>query len=233
MTVCNLCGSSEFTDFKGRPKVMCVGCGSVERTRALKLILDSKGLVRPGTRVMHLAPETGVGRYLKSTVGAGYECYDIDPARYAPDLGVRRMDLVTDVEGLPSEAYDLILHSHVIEHLLCNETAVLFHLHRALKKSGTHVFCIPIHQGHYESDLRHLSPAERERRFFQNDHVRRFGREDIQRTVGMIFNLAVTDLGALATPDELHDLCIPEFAWRGISSHNFFVLGKDDLKLKL
>ncbi|KRE00072.1 hypothetical protein ASE63_08190 [Bosea sp. Root381] len=183
-------------------------------------------------RVMHLAPETGIGRYLKATVGDGYESYDIDPSRYAADLDVRRMDLVTDVEGLPGEAYDLVLHSHVMEHLPCNETAVLYHLHRAIKPTGFHVFCVPIHHGYYESDLGRLTPTEREKRFFQNDHVRRFGREDIERTIGMLFPLAVTDLDQLATADELRDLGIPELAWRGISSHNFFVLGKDDLKLR-
>lgn len=153
MPACNLCGSTSFKDFKGRTQVMCVACGSVERTRALKLILDSKKLLQPGMRVMHLAPETGVGRYIKSIVGDGYEAFDIDPSRYAAELNVRRMDLVSDVEGLASESYDLILHSHVMEHLPCNETAVLYHLHRAIKQSGAHVFCIPIHPGSYESDL--------------------------------------------------------------------------------
>ncbi|WP_338333445.1 methyltransferase domain-containing protein [Acetobacter sp. LMG 32666] len=204
----------------------------MERTRILKTILDATGWIKPGLRVMHLAPEKGIGLFIKQIVGAGYEAFDINPAGYAPVLETKRLDLVEEAESLPSNVYDIVLHSHVMEHLLCNETAVLYHLHRTLKPGGKHIFCVPIHDGYYESDLTPLSPEERRRRFHQEDHVRRFGREDFHKTVGMIFNLQFFNLEALVGPEQLHRNAIPEEAWRQISGHTYFVADKDSLKLK-
>jgi phosphoglycolate phosphatase len=229
---CNVCGSTEFIDFLGRIKAMCGSCGSVERTRALKIVLDSQRLVRPGMRVMHLAPELGIGRHIRSIIGDGYDAFDIDPTRYSKELKVSKLDLVRDVETMPSKQYDLVLHSHVMEHLLCNETAILYHLHRLVTSSGHHVFCVPIHPGYYEADLSELTPKERERRFFQGDHVRRFGKQDFHLTIGKIFDLKTNDLEQAVGADALRRYRIPELAWRGMSSHTFFVLRKDDLKLK-
>jgi phosphoglycolate phosphatase len=41
----------------------------LERTRAVKLIIDKYNLLRRGLRVLHLAPEKGLGAYIRSIVG--------------------------------------------------------------------------------------------------------------------------------------------------------------------
>ena len=137
----------------------------------MQLFLEQMDLVRPGIRIMHLAPEAGMSRKLIDA-GAIYEAYDINPSLYR-HCKVNYMDLL-DCERLPSRRYDLIIHSHVIEHVPCNITAVLFHLHRALKDCGTHIFAIPIHGGSYVEDLGPMGEEERMRRFNQSDHVRKF-----------------------------------------------------------
>jgi hypothetical protein len=229
---CNICESTEFVDFKDRPKAMCFSCRSVERTRVLKVIFDKVFKIKPKMRVMHFAPELGIGRYLRSIVGDGYEAYDIDPPRYPAELNVKPFDLVEDTEKLESNTYDLILHSHVMEHIPCNVTAVLYHLHRAVKRSGRHIFSVPFFHGASEEDLGSISPQEKERRFGQDDHVRKFGRGDIDRNLGKIFHLPAHDLLKVESAENLEKFSIPKMAWQGHTSHSFFVLKKGDLKLR-
>ncbi|WP_223730407.1 methyltransferase domain-containing protein [Ensifer adhaerens] len=107
------------------------------------MILDESGILKKGTRVLHFAPEGGLATYIKGIVGD--ECYDardIDIERYQ-HVKVSYFDLVEACHTLPTNAFDLIIHNHVMEHLPCNVTAVLYHLHRALSDEGLHVFSIP------------------------------------------------------------------------------------------
>ncbi|UAX95109.1 class I SAM-dependent methyltransferase [Ensifer adhaerens] len=140
---CNVCGGETFLDMNGRLNVRCAKCGSLERARVLKMILDESGILKKGTRVLHFAPEGGLATYIKGIVGD--ECYDardIDIERYQ-HVKVSYFDLVEACHTLPTNAFDLIIHNHVMEHLPCNVTAVLYHLHRALSDEGLHVFSIP------------------------------------------------------------------------------------------
>ena len=185
---CNICGSKLFRDAKWTTNSICVECGSSERVRVTKLFLDRHGLPEPGMRVAHFAPEECLARYLHGIVGDGYEPYDLDAKRYG-FVETKAFNLCADVYDLASDHFDIIIHNHVIEHLPCNYTMSLLHLHRSLKPGGRHLFSMPVHEGSYEEDLSKLSGAERKRRFNQNDHVRRFGRSTIDTTIGMLFRI--------------------------------------------
>lgn len=229
---CNICGRNSFVAMNKRLNVRCSSCGSVERTRVIKMVLDKIGYPKPGMRVLHLAPEEGLANYLRGIVGEeNYHARDIDLERYKK-IKVEYFDLVKDVDKLPSKTYDLIIHSHVMEHLPCNVTAVLFHLHRSLTDNGAHVCSIPICDGHYEESTFPLSDAERERRFGQFDHVRRFGTDDLQLTLGMLFKIPqVYDLTAEFSEADLIEANIPRTTWRGYSPHSVLTLRKSDLLL--
>ena len=228
---CNICGSHSFGHMNGRMNVKCEGCGSLERTRAIHLTLQKKLTLLPGARIMHLAPELALTRYLTSIAGIQYEAYDLSPNLYR-HIKVKRMDLVTDCEALESNSYDLVLHSHVIEHIPCNATAVLFHLHRALKPNGVHVFCVPIFPGKYEESLDDMTGEDRTVRYKQFDHVRRFGADDMERTLGMIFNRDYNyNLNSIASDEELDRYNIPPEGRRGFTSGTVFFLRKKDMKL--
>ncbi len=228
---CNLCGSSKFADIGPRVNARCVACGSYERTRVIKLMLDHHGLLKPGARVLHFAPESGLANCISRVVGDGYDARDIDTERYR-HIGVTRFDLVEEAHTLPDSHYDLVIHSHVLEHLHCDVTTVLFHLHRALAPSGTHIMSVPILSGAYEESLAPLSDEERQRRFGQFDHVRRWGADDIHRTLGMLFRLPETyDLEASFSPGDLSAANVPEVARRGFTGHSVFLLRKNDIRL--
>jgi phosphoglycolate phosphatase len=180
-------------------------------------MLDTQVVLRPGARILHLAPERGIYESLRSIEGVQYDLFDIAPEQY-PFASVRRFDLATDVEKLPSRHYDLVIHSHVLEHVPCNATAILFHFHRALVDGGAQLVSIPIMSARYEEDLGDLTD----------------GAQDLDRTLGMVFRLPNTyDLERMFSKELLDRHRIPENARRGFTSHSVFCFRKDDLKLRL
>lgn len=228
---CNLCGGHEFRKIKKRLAAQCEDCRSLERTRLLWMHLEELD-VRPEHRILHLAPEPGIYRRLESRVAPGnYICADINPKRYRFAENVVRIDL-TDLEAQPSDHYDLIIHSHVMEHVPCNIAYTLFHLERMLTPGGVQVCVIPFLSGKYDECFQDISDEERKRRFGQFDHVRRFGIDDIPRHLGAIVKLgdpfdAVEKFGEA----KLRQASIPESAWRGYSIHTVLTLRKGDYKL--
>lgn len=215
-----------------RKNVRCADCRSLERTRAIGLLLDHFGTPKPGSRVLHLAPEKGLADYIKSKNPELYDAVDIDPARY-PHSDVRKFDATTDCENLASDHYDLIIHSHVLEHIPCNIAYVLFHLSRALKPDGYHLFCLPILKGHYSEDFAPLTDEDATARFGQFDHLRRFSRDDIDRHLGQIINIdknySLYDYFDKAVLDKAN---IPENERTGLKSSTVFIARKSDYRLQ-
>lgn len=229
---CNLCGGTEWTDMNSRKGVRCASCKSVERTRLMKLWLDKLGLPRPGMSVLHLAPEAGLAAHISGIVGRGYCPADKDPDRYRHVPNVRQLDLCTGLDDMPRSAFDVIVHSHVIEHVPCNYTAVLVKLNRLLKDDGVHVCSIPFLSGRYDETTAPIGNEEARRRFGQHDHVRRFGTGDIQSSLGMVVRLPETYDATRDFPEEvLLANNIPKSCWRGYTPHSVLVFRKDDFLL--
>ena len=161
---CNICGSETFKDVGKRKGVLCAQCGSYERTRLMMMMIEKRDLAK-NARILHLAPEFGLYKAL-APKAAEYVTADIDLERYAHIPGIQHLDLC-DADAIGQlGTFDLILHSHVIEHLPCNYTAVLLHLHRLLNPGGFHLFSVPIYGAHYEEDLKALEPEHAEQRFW-------------------------------------------------------------------
>lgn len=228
---CNLCGSHHI-EASGPEDNRCKDCGAWTRQRAVKFFLDKLNFLRPGSRVMHIAPEKGLSDYIRSVVGDGYESFDIDPSSCAvPDT--KKFDLTTDCQLIPSNYYDLVIHSHVMEHIFCNVTAVLWHLHRAVKVDGYHFMMIPILGGNYGEDLGSLSPEEATRRFGQPDHCRHYSFVDLHKTLGMVFKLPEDyDLAKVATQQEIENAGIPPEFTRGYTGSTVFTFRKEDILLR-
>jgi hypothetical protein len=229
---CNICGHTGFGPQGTRLNVRCLKCSSLERTRAMKLHLDRIGLPKRGDKVLHVAPERVISELLKEQAGDGYDGVDLFPELF-PHIETRKFDLCVDAETLAPGFYDYIIHSHVLEHVPCNWTMILLFLHRALKPGGKHIFCMPILSGQFEESLQPLSAADAVRRFGQNDHVRRIGRDDLDKTLGMIFkgDLNRYILGNTFSDEVLDRVNIPETERRTLNSSTIFVFEKDDLKI--
>jgi SAM-dependent methyltransferase len=145
---------------------MCPQCGSLERHRLLKLWLDDNRERIVGKRVLHFAPEAAMSDLVRPLAKA-YVTADIAPGR----------DLQLNIEKieLPDESYDVILCSHVLEHV--DDRAALAEMHRVLVVGGVALLMTPLIEGWattYENGAI-AEPHDRAIHFGQQDHVRYFG----------------------------------------------------------
>src|ERR1700722_15073891 len=125
---CNICGQNDLFGPVGwplRPEAMCPHCGSLGRHRLFKLWLDENRVRIVGTRALHFAPDAAIADLVRPLV-ASYVTADIAPGR----------DLRLNIEkiALPGESYDLVLCSHVLEHV--DDYAALAEMHRILTAGG-------------------------------------------------------------------------------------------------
>lgn len=142
--------------------------------------LRSKGLPRAGHHVLHIAPERGLRDKLKSLPGLHYVAGDKHEPGYSypPDT----MDLDVTVLPFGNDQFDVVLCSHVLEHVPDDRKAMR-ELHRVLKPGGTGIILVPIERGRaatYE-DPSITDPAERKKVYGQFDHVRIYGSDYTER----------------------------------------------------
>jgi SAM-dependent methyltransferase len=187
---CPICKGGTFGVFNNRPRAICETCGSLERGRYQWLVLQKYVVLEPGAVVAHFAPETFFIEHFSKQVGIHYWAYDKYPEFYRNGkVPVTELDLCTDLLMLEAESVDLIIHSHVLEHLPCEAGPVLENMKRLLKPGGLMLFSVPI-QGDFS--VEGIDPAlndeEREMRARQGEHLRSFGRIDfpvtLARTLG-------------------------------------------------
>lgn len=168
---CLCCGyRGRFNGF-GRPVrigAQCPSCESLERHRLLRLVHRRGILNFAGRDVLHFAPEPFVSDLVRGDGPRAYTTADIEPGR---------ADLVLNLEQIdrPSDAYDLIVASHVLEHV--DDRKAMAELHRILRPGGKLVAMVPLVEGWgqtYENPEL-VSEADRLHHFLQEDHVRLYG----------------------------------------------------------
>lgn len=229
---CNICSGTTWGDQNSRAKVRCLRCNSLERTRALKLILDSLELPKPGSNILHFAPEVSLSSYLANKSPCNYEPVDYNPHLFPSIKNIKKFDIVTDSENLQSNYYDVIIHSHVAEHIPINIAYFFFHFSRSLKPDGYHIFCLPLMPGNYDEYFGPLTEREATERFGQKDHVRKFGISDLNLHLGSIMRLPNNyDLGNYASEELMNHHNIPISQRRGFHGSTVFVARKNDYLL--
>jgi SAM-dependent methyltransferase len=171
----------------GRPlryNSRCARCGSLERHRLIYSYLETK--LQPG-RYLHVAPEAVLGSFLRKRA----------KAYLSIDLEHPGVDLHGDLTCLPlaDNSFDFVLCVHVLEHIP-DDTAAMRELRRVLKPSGFAILMVPMSARPvtYE-DFSVTSPAERRKHFGQEDHVRWYGADYVQRLEKSGFSVEVTRAG--------------------------------------
>jgi SAM-dependent methyltransferase len=166
---CPCCGR-EYASFAAdwnRPDAICPGCGAQERHRALWLHL--RGVLAAADRpfdLLHFAPEHAVQRRIEQLPELRYLTADLDGD------GV---DVAADITGMPFDdaSFDGIVCSHVLEHV-DDDRAAMGELCRVLRPRGWAAVLVPLDLDRAETyeDPAVLTPAQRERAYWQHDHVR-------------------------------------------------------------
>ena len=143
--------------------------------------------------MLHFAPEWCLEQRLRKLGGVRYVTADLDPDKGELQLDITRLELADN-------SFDAILCSHVLEHVE-DDGAAMGELHRVLAPGGWAIVMVPLDLGRSETyeDPSVRGPQERERLFWQFDHVRLYAPDIAQRLESAGFSVArerwVTDLG--------------------------------------
>lgn len=144
------------------------------------LFLKQRNVLRPGIRILHVAPEKCLREKLMALSGVDYTAGDKHEPGYSYPSGTADLD-ITSI-GYPNDHFDLILCSHVLEHVTDDRRA-MHELHRVLKPGGLGILMVPIALGNDRTleDASVTDPKERVRLYGQFDHVRLYGRDYVDR----------------------------------------------------
>lgn len=172
---CNSC-RFEVAGAIPREDAQCVWCGGLERHRLLWLFLQRKTDFfsgNPEKRMLHVAPESCLRSRFRQTIGKGYMTADL----FAEDVDVK-MD-ICDIR-FADETFDIVYCSHVLEHVPDDRKAMR-EFRRVMKPQGWAILLVPITVQQTVEDPSIIDPKERLRLFGQEDHVRRYGLDYVER----------------------------------------------------
>lgn len=160
----------------GRPDASCPFCESLERQRLLSLLLRSAAPALSGARVLDVAPSDYTTRIFREMDLGQLIGLDFDPAADLRAVDVQAS--ITDLP-LPDDVVDFAICYHVFEHVP-EDRRGMAELARVLRPDGVALVQVPWRPGvDTDEETEPLSPAERLRRFGQADHVRFYGRNDV------------------------------------------------------
>lgn len=154
-----------------RANALCPESLSLERHRLIYLYLQKKtDFFSKKQRMLHVAPELCLMDSFEKQHGDNYITTDLE----SPLAKVK-----ADIHKLPFEdnSFDIAMCNHVMEHVDSDITA-MSELYRVLRPGGWAIIQVPFFPplpDVTEEDITISDPRERERRFGQDDHVRKYG----------------------------------------------------------
>ncbi len=161
-----------------RPNAQCPNCQSLERHRALWLLMQNLNWHKENMRVLHFAPEEIFYRLFSSFKDIDYWTADLEPQNYHGM--VRKQVDITDIT-FDDNFFDLIMCTHVLEHIPDDRKA-MSELYRVLKPGGLAFLNVPIFNiPQTFEDPRINTPELRSEYYGQFDHVRAYGQDYPQR----------------------------------------------------
>jgi len=159
-----------------RLNTLCPVCDSFDRERLLYLHLVHKTeIFSKPQKVLHIAPEVRVRNVLTGKANIDYLTADL-----MADNVMAKVD-ITDIR-YPDNSFDSIICNHVLEHVIDDRKA-MSELYRVLKPGGWAILQVPMSlalESTYE-DFTINTPEGREIAFGQNDHVRIYAKDYVDR----------------------------------------------------
>lgn len=169
---------------KSRKNALAPDSISLERHRLFWLYLKQKTkFFEENLKVLHVAPEYcfldrfGKMKNLDYTTG---------------DLNSPWADVKFDAHNIPFEdnSFDVIFANHLLEHVE-NDIKVMQEFYRLIKPGGWGIFMVPMDVSRKETyeDPTITDPKEREKHFWQDDHVRLYGLDYPDRLASVGFEV--------------------------------------------
>lgn len=154
----------------------CPKCGASDRDRLIISFLKKEGLeeATEETKVLQIAPSASVNSWITSHCPhIKYETTDLYREDVTYQSDIMNMEMVSD------ETYDVIICSHVLEHVQDDRKA-LQEMKRILKPEGKILFLVPVDLNASGIDEEWGLPEEENwRRFGQGDHCRMYDKNGL------------------------------------------------------
>lgn len=207
LVICPCCRWSgrAFLERRRFKNYVCPGCGALPRHRWLYLELQkyfAQKTFPQNLRILHVSPEPSIEGFLREKTQDGYTSIDIEAGR---------AQKVADLTCLnfPSNFFDFIFASHVLEHIK-DDLKAIQEVYRVLKKDGRALICVPVNpkvKKTYE-----FTPEEVLASPYR--HEREYGQDFFKRLQGQRFKVRV--IRSLSYPEEIRQkYCIgPGFGSR-------------------
>jgi SAM-dependent methyltransferase len=207
---CNVCGWSgrHFNSDGWHPFTICWKCGSSVRHR---LLIESfnriEGLtyrdIIDGKRILHFAPESQLIGLLKPRAGS-YRTTDF--CRDDLDL---KLDL-TNMPSIPDVSVDVLIAADVLEHVP-DHMQGMREIFRVLSSGGWAILTVPQPDSLAKTwgDPTITDPAERERVFGQDDHLRLFGEDMVELLESVGFHVRVIDASSFPAEVVKQNVLVP------------------------
>lgn len=192
-----------------RENVVCPGCGSTDRDRLLYTYLNNTpGLLKPFVKILHIAPEPGLSKYLKSIGKIAYK----SGVKYHEGFYYGNNIPLFDILNLPfdNNRFELVVCNHVLEHIE-NDKRAMEEIFRVMQPGAKAILQVPWSPLLKETieDPSITDPKEREKNFGQFDHVRLYGSDYPERLRKVGFEVEIVTLEQLNIKvDYQNKICI-------------------------
>lgn len=221
--LCPICEQyNEFMPVKStggiRLRANCPNCGSLERHRLVWLFINRNiGLENLKRKSMlHVAAESMLEPKLREIVGEKYLTADY----------LVKADVKMDITNIKykDNSFDIIMCNHVLEHV-DDDSKAMREMYRVLKPGGWAIFLVPIADMPTTYENKKIkTDAGRLKHFGQVDHVRKYGRDYVDRLKSAGWNVDIYKAQDVANKKELKNMHLIEDAekWGFTPTEIFF-----------
>lgn len=183
----------------------CPVCLSHPRHRLTYLYLHKE--LQPGRmfRVLHIAPEESLARFLRRKKNIVYVSVDLDPSVAMRQENIEHL-------SFQDNTFDIVLCLCVLEHVK-NDSKAIKELYRVTRKKGYCIIDVPIDYSLEitREDASIQSPKERAAQYWQRDHERLYGRDFSSRLqkAGLVVHKACG--GNVAGDEQARRFGLPDY----------------------